>query len=345
MDAALLPDLRYMETGSTSAPFNLAVEELITEGLGLDDPGIFMLWQNAPSVIIGRHQNARSEVNLPELEKRGIDLVRRLTGGGAVYHDLGNVNFTFVLPRRPGEKELGAAELLAPLIDCFAKLGVTARMEGRNDLSIPGRGKFSGLAGRRLPGKFLLHGTILYDVDLGVLEEVLLVDPEKYRSKGVASVRARVANLNEYLSIGLPELWAAMRGAYATKTLPLPEGLPDAAKALAARRYANPAWNVGQSPPGDITLKRRFPFGSLELRLGTRGNLIRECVITGDFLTPEKGSDEIPVDALASALTGLPADAPAAWAAAWDDFDLGRVFHAAGPDSGAEVGEWLRTAV
>ena len=330
----------YYETGSTSAPFNLAVEELLVESMDANGPGCFMLWQNGPSVIVGRHQNTRSEVNLPELEKRGIGLVRRLTGGGAVYHDLGNINFTFILPRDQG-KEPETRELLQPLVDYLGGLGIKAGMEGRNDLSIPGYGKFSGLAGRRLPGKFLLHGTLLYDVDVSILEQVLLVDPEKYRSKGVASVRARVTNLKPLLPVSLQELWAGIRNAYGAKQSPLPENIREKAHSLAAVRYANTDWNIGASPPGDIVLKRRFPFGALELRLATCKERISSAILTGDFLSPDSG-DEIPVSRLCDVLVGLPADEPQKWATAWRQFPMNRVFY--GRAETEEITQWLATA-
>lgn len=337
----MLEQCAYYETGSTEAAFNLAVEELLVERMRPGDQGCFMLWQNAPSVIIGRHQNARSEVNLPELQRRGIALVRRLTGGGAVYHDLGNVNFTFVLPREEG-KDPEVRELMQPLLSYLASFGVSAGMRGRNDLTLDGEdgsgGKFSGMAGRRIPGAFLLHGTLLYDVDLSVLEKVLLVDPEKYRSKGVASVRARVVNLRSFLPVSLETFIAGVRDAYGAKPAPLPEAVRLEARNLAARRYANPAWNIGESPPGDIVLKRRFPFGSLELRLATRKGSITGAFLNGDFLTPGSG-DEIPVERLPEALIGLPADQPEAWGAAWRRFPMDRVFHG-GPDTD-DVANWL----
>ena len=336
----MLSHCAYYETESTSAPFNLAVEEVLVESMEAEAPGCFMLWQNGPSVIVGRHQNTRSEVNLPELKKRGIDLVRRLTGGGAVYHDLGNINFTFILPRGHG-KEPETRELLQPLVNYLDGFGIKAGMEGRNDLSIPGRGKFSGLAGRRLPGKFLLHGTLLYDVDVSVLEQVLLVDPEKYRSKGVASVRARVTNLKPLLPVSLKELWEGIRNAYGAQISPLPKEIREKANALAMVRYACPDWNIGESPPGDIVLKRRFPFGSLELRLATHKESISSALLTGDFLSPDYGT-EISATQLSDALVGLPANKPQEWAAAWQKFPMDRIFYGyAGPE---EITLWLATA-
>ncbi len=177
-----MQDWLFFETNSTWAPYNLAMEEVLVENLSLfEGRPCFLLWQNSPAVIIGRFQNSRAEVNLEELKKRNIELVRRMTGGGAVYHDLGNINFSFILPQLPQQK-INNLDILQPLIDVLKKMGVPAEMEGRNDLSIKGEqsGKFSGLAYRQLIRKYQLHGTMMYDVDLSVLEHVLRVDPEKY---------------------------------------------------------------------------------------------------------------------------------------------------------------------
>lgn len=332
----MLNKLTYYETGSTDPAFNLALEQALGESeLG---QALFMLWQNEPAVIIGRHQNAWSEVNLSVLEERGIKLVRRLTGGGAVYHDLGNLNFTFILPCPQG-KEPSQKCILRPLLDYFGALGLKVIMEGRNDISLKGCGKISGLASRRLPGKFLLHGTILYDVNLDVLSEVLLVDPAKYRSKGVQSVRARVCNLREHADISLAELEQGIKLSYPIEPLPLPAQVRDRAGELKSRRYANAAWNLGMSPPGDICLSTRFSFGSVQLNLATTGAVISQARITGDFLTSNAADRPIEVEELAQALIGLPAHDPKTWAAAWSRFDFSRVFFNCA--DGAEIIAWL----
>ena len=335
--------LLYHETGSTDPAFNLALEEALAEAEC--SAGRLLLWQNAPAVIIGRHQNACAEVNLPALKKWGVQLVRRLTGGGAVYHDLGNLNFTFILPLGRME-EISPAQVLAPMLDYLSSLGLDVGMEGRNDITLKGGGKISGLASRRLPGKFLLHGTLLYDVNLTRLADVLLVDPAKYRSKGVQSVRARVCNLRGHTDISLQALWQGIRAAYAppaaagpAPAAPLPLPLVERAKKLQAERYTQDSWNLGMSPPGDICLAGRFAFGSLELYLGVRGSRINQARICGDFLTAHASGPLPEVEALAQALLGLPAHAPETWAAAWQKFDFSRIFlHC---KQGEEILDWL----
>ncbi|MDR0621750.1 MAG: lipoate--protein ligase [Deltaproteobacteria bacterium] len=337
-----MDQISYFETGTTWAPQNLATEEALSLAVSQGFPGGFMLWQNAPSVIIGRHQNAFSEVNIHELKtKRGNDLVRRMTGGGAVYHDLGNLNFSFILSLRDRPEPTNQA-FLAPLIDYFKSLGLSVVMEGRNDLSIAKVGKFSGLAGRRFQNGWQLHGTIMYDVDMSVLEKVLLVDPAKFRGKGVASVRARVTNLKPHLSpsITLSDLWAGIQGAYGYPAKPLPYDIQRLALKLTEEKYGQDAWNIGQSPPADLLLKNRFPFGALELHLSVANNKIQAAKLTGDFLTPSDQTEQIPVDRLEAALLTLPADDRALWAKAWHDLNLKRAFY--GQVDQTEIENWLK---
>ena len=350
-----MQNLIYLETNSTDPAFNLALEEVLLESIqppSLINPktglltwsdkaespfsGYFLLWQNSPAVIIGRHQNARAEVNLPELARRGITLTRRPTGGGAVYHDLGNLNFTFLLPQSPNQK-IQPEEILAPLLNYLASLGIRAKMQGRNDISITlpdgSSAKISGLASRQLAGRYQLHGTILFEVDLNVLSDVLLVDPAKYKSKGVASVKARVSNLKSYLNLDLASLWAGIKQAYQPyqRNGGMPASIPQAlykqAQSLAASKYRQECWNIGQSPPGDIVLKQRFSFGSLELYLATKKNLITCAQIGGDFLTPSNTQGQIAPEILAQALIGLPANQPDSWGKAWSKYDMTQIFH------------------
>ncbi len=337
----MLKNMVYYESGSTDPAFNLALEEALAEHVRPGGPGCFMLWQNASAVIIGRHQNARAEVNLPELACRNIKMVRRLTGGGTVYHDLGNLNFTFILPQKK-EEQITNNELLAPLLGFLGSLGLEAGMEGRNDVTLKGKGKISGLASRQAPGKYLLHGTILYNVDMSALGAVLLVDPAKYKSKGVHSVRARVTNLLEHAEISLPDLWQGIRRAYPAKDGALPAPVQALAARLKKERYSQDAWNLGMSPPGDIRLAARFPFGSLELNIATRGSAISAAQITGDFLTPSNTEEQIPVTGLAQALIGLPSHDHSAWAEAWENFDFSRIFYNC--KNGGEILAWLRQA-
>ncbi|MBR4256441.1 MAG: lipoate--protein ligase family protein, partial [Clostridia bacterium] len=178
----------------TDPYFNLASEQYL---LDTEEDDVFMLWRNRPSVIIGRNQNAYAEINRGFVTDNDIAVVRRLTGGGAVFHDLGNINFTFIT-KKGGADALDFARFCQPVIDALRALGVPAELSGRNDMTADGR-KFSGNAQCVYNGRVMHHGTLLFDADMNSMAGALNVDPEKMKSKGVKSVRARVCNLREFL--------------------------------------------------------------------------------------------------------------------------------------------------
>ena len=181
-------------TGSKDPYYNLACEEYL---LLHSDEDIFMLWQNEPTVVLGKNQNIYAEVDLEYTEKNKIHVVRRITGGGAVYHDGGNVNYTFITSREHAEV-LDFAYFTAPIREALEHWGVKAELSGRNDLLVDGL-KFSGNAQHATKERILHHGTLLFDSDLSVLSKALKPDNEKLKSKGIASVRSRVTNLRPLL--------------------------------------------------------------------------------------------------------------------------------------------------
>ena len=182
---------------STTDPYwNLAAEEYLLTALS--EP-VFRLWRNAPSVIVGRYQNAAAEINSEYVRTRGIPVVRRLTGGGAVFHDLGNVNYTFIDRKVEGEDTAAMfRRFTAPVISALRSLGVEASLEGRNDLVISGR-KFSGNAVCVHGGRVLQHGTLLFSASVADLSGALNTRPEKFIGKSVQSNRSRVTNISEHL--------------------------------------------------------------------------------------------------------------------------------------------------
>ena len=206
---------------------------------------------------------------------------------------------------------------------------------------LPASAKISGLASRQLPGCYQLHGTILFDVDLSLLEQVLLVDPAKYKTKGVASVKARVTNLKPYLKLTLNEFWAGIKHAYQPHSALPSQTLIQQAKDLVASKYSQYSWNIGQSPPANIILKQRFSFGSLELHLATQKNHICAAKITGDFIlhAPFEPQAQNIVNCLSQALVGLPVCHPKLWAKAWSSFDLDNIF--LGQVNKQEILTWL----
>ena len=181
-------------TGSRDPYYNLACEEYL---LRYSDEDVFMLWQNEPTVVLGKNQNIYAEVDLDYTETQGIHVVRRITGGGAVYHDEGNVNYTFITSRERASV-LDFAHFTAPIVEALEHWGVKAELSGRNDLLADGL-KFSGNAQHATDKRILHHGTLLFDSDLAVLSKALKPDPEKLRNKGIASVRSRVTNLKTLL--------------------------------------------------------------------------------------------------------------------------------------------------
>ena len=179
--------MKFLRNTSTDPHFNMSFDEYCLQRLPSDDC-VFYLWQNRPSVIIGHNQDARREVNLEYLQEHGIVLARRVTGGGAVYHDLQNLNYSIV-GRRPR---------IDVIVEALRSLGVPAELTGRNDIFVEGR-KVSGFARSVYHQRELIHGTLMYDVDIDVLTRALDTPESKLNRKGVASVRSRVANLKDYL--------------------------------------------------------------------------------------------------------------------------------------------------
>ena len=179
--------MKYLINSSTDPHFNMSLDEYCLEQVPSDEP-FFYLWRNRPAVIIGLNQNAYSEVNLDYLNRHGIILARRVTGGGAVYHDLQNMNYTII----------GKQVTPQPMVEALRSLGVPAELTGRNDIFVEGR-KVSGYARRVWHDREIVHGTLMYNVDLETLSRALDTPGSKMNAKGIASVRSHVANLKEYL--------------------------------------------------------------------------------------------------------------------------------------------------
>lgn len=268
--------MKYLINNSTDPYFNMAFDEYCLENLPSGEV-FFYLWRNAPSVIIGLNQNAYGEVNLPYLESHGIKLARRVTGGGAVYHDLQNMNYTFV----------GRGVSPEPFVAALRELGVEAELTGRNDIYVDGR-KVSGYARRVWHDREIVHGTMMYDVDIDTLTGVLNVGGSKLESKGIASVRSRVANLRDFLpqfdsldqvQQALHEILAAGDGEYR---------LDDAALAqirkIADERFATWEWIYGHSKEAQFHRSAKLPCGTVEVSFSVDGGLIASIGFDGDFL-------------------------------------------------------------
>ena len=188
--------MKYIINHSNDTAFNIALEEYAFKHL-LDEDQIFLLWINKPSIIVGRHQNTIEEINRDYVRENGIEVVRRISGGGAVYHDLNNLNYT-IISKEDENKAFDFKSFSTPVINTLAELGVKAEFTGRNDLEIDGK-KFCGNAQAYINGRIMHHGCLLFDVDLSVLANALKVSKDKFESKGVKSVRARVTNIIDEL--------------------------------------------------------------------------------------------------------------------------------------------------
>lgn len=291
--------MRYLVNNCTDACRNMAFDEFVLENLPLDEP-VFYLWRNAPSVIIGLNQSAYAEVNLPYLESKGIALARRVTGGGAVYHDLQNLNYTIVGKSR--DLNADYPDYLHFVVNALRVLGVPAELSGRNDIMVEGR-KCSGYAKRVWKDRLMVHGTLMFDVDLETLREVLSVPGSKMAASGIASVRSKVANLREFLPrfrdvLALKDaLHGILAGADTEVTLDTAQ--QDAIDRMADEKFRTWDWIYGKSPEAQFRSSRKFACGTVELSWSVRHGLLEDVRFGGDFL------GNLPAEGLAARLNGI----------------------------------------
>ena len=278
--------MRYIKNVSTNPYYNMAFDEYCLESLSINEP-VFYLWQNRPAVIVGFNQEVNTEVNLDYLKENGIDLVRRVTGGGAVYHDLGNLNYTIV--GRSEDLERDYPEYASIMAKALQSLGVPATLSGRNDILVEGR-KVSGFAKRVCKNRLMVHGTLMYNVDVDVLTKVLNPSNTKLQSKGIASVRSRVANLCEYLP-NIPDIQTFSKQLeeilshhYQDTEYQLSEEDLANIQLLTDQKFATWEWNYGRSPKATLTHSARLACGTVEIHLTLAENRISSCRFGGDFL-------------------------------------------------------------
>ncbi len=281
--------MKYIKNDSINPYFNLALEEYVLKNLSPEEE-YFILWQNKPSVIIGKHQNTIEEINRQYVKENNIDVVRRLSGGGAVYHDLGNLNFTFVI-QNVQKEFLDFKKLTLPVIKSLNKLGIEAQLSGRNDLTIDGK-KFSGNAQYIYKDRLLHHGTLLFDANLDRLQHALNVKSDKIVSKGIKSVRSRVTNIRNHLKdkISIHEFMALLKKyifEFEEQDIVEYELSEKDIKniwRMVEEKYATWEWNYGQSPSFNFKNSRRFDGGKVEVLLEVKDGTVNECKIYGDFL-------------------------------------------------------------
>ena len=279
--------MRYIINNCTDPFFNIALEEYCLMHV---NPGedYFMLWQNEPSIIVGQNQNTLEEINQHFVKERGIKVVRRISGGGAVYHDLGNLNFTFISRMGPG-MTIDFSIFASPVIKVLKELGVDAMLMGRNDIVAYNK-KISGNAQRLYRGRFLQHGTLLFDVNISDLAEALNVSLDKIESKGIKSIRSRVGNIREFLkeNMTIDEfrglLQRRLSDDYRSEEISLSEKELLRVSETARRKFASWDWTYGKSPPFNYRFEKRFPGGKVGVFIHIKEGLIKECKFYGDYL-------------------------------------------------------------
>lgn len=286
---------------STDPYFNIATDEYILKHM---DEDCFMLWRNDNAIIVGAYQNTLAEINYEYVREHNISVVRRMSGGGAVYHDLGNLNFSFTKSGK--DSNLSDFEKFTrPIVNVIRDLGVDARFEGKNDLMIDGR-KFSGNAAHIFKNKILHHGTLLFSSEMRNVAEALNVNPVKYQDKAIKSVPKRVTNISEHLpvKISLEEFTKKIMD-YVVENFPdtrmyqFTEEDNIAIRKLRDEKYATREWNFGKSPDYAFKKAVRTNGGLLEMNLDAKNGVIEHVKIFGDFFS-EKGIEEVE-----AALTGV----------------------------------------
>ncbi|MDZ5470227.1 lipoate--protein ligase [Bacillus sp. 31A1R] len=273
--------------GITNPKINLAIEEYALKNLDINETYL-LFYINEPSIIIGKNQNTIEEINTEYVEEQGIHVVRRLSGGGAVYHDLGNLNFSFIT-KDDGESFHNFQKFTEPVIEALKQLGVNAELSGRNDILAEGR-KISGNAQFSTKGRMFSHGTLLFDSEIDSVVSALKVKKDKIESKGIKSIRSRVANISEFLTekITIEEfksliLQSIFGGLDQVQEYKLTEEDWNNIHKLSEERYQNWDWNYGKSPKFNLQHSHRFPVGQVDIRLEVNKGLIDHCKIYGDF--------------------------------------------------------------
>jgi len=277
-----------IQNNITNPYFNLAAEEYVLRNF---KENCFMLWRNKPSIIVGKHQNTLAEINFEYVKENNIDVVRRLSGGGAVFHDLGNLNFTFIQNVEGNDNLVDFKKYTKPIIEVLHQLGINARFEGRNDIMVDGK-KISGNAEHIFKKRVLHHGTLLFSSVISDLSKALKVNPLKYHDKGVKSVRSRVTNISDYLL----EKMTVME--FRDKILSYILDSDDKAKIykysendieqinqLVKDKYSTWKWNFGYSPKYNFEKSVVTKNGRFEIQMNIEKGFIKNIKILGDLLT------------------------------------------------------------
>ncbi|ATP41759.1 lipoate--protein ligase [Solibacillus sp. R5-41] len=274
--------------GITDPRINLAIEEYVLKNMDIEKDDYLLFYINQPSIIIGKNQNTIEEINTDYVEANDVIVVRRLSGGGAVYHDLNNLNFSF-LTKDDGNSFNNYKKFTQPVVDALSKLGVNSELSGRNDILAEGK-KVSGNAQYSTRGRMFSHGTLMFNLDIDAVVSSLKVKQDKIESKGIKSVRSRVANIIDFLpekitveQFRLEILKSIFDGEENIQYYELAEADWAEIHEISKNRYQQWDWNYGKSPRFNIQKSQRFPSGSIDIRLEVSKGIIEEVTIFGDF--------------------------------------------------------------
>ena len=295
----------YIESDSTDPYYNLALEEYVFEDLDKGEE-FLILWQNANSIIVGKYQNTAEEVNQSFVDEHHIRVARRLSGGGAVYHDTGNLNYTLIVDQK-NNPDFNFSLFVIPVIEALRELGVNAEFNGRNDLTIGGR-KFSGQSQYAKGGRIMHHGCIMLDSNLENVQDALRVKAAKFESKSIKSVRSRVTTINEHAPspISMETFKETLKrhvlstnngGTYKLT----PEDTAEIER-LARDKYSTWDWNYGRSPACSIRRDAHFEGGLICVQMNVEYGSVSDIHFSGDFF----GNRDL--SQLEQSLIGLPLD-------------------------------------
>lgn len=276
----------YLETKSRDPYYNLAFEEYVFEKLDRSH-AYFLLWQNSNTIVVGKYQNTAEEINQGVVYEKGIRVARRLSGGGAVYHDDGNLNFTFIVDAGNIE-DFQFEAFVKPVVKTLEKMGVKAEFNGRNDITIDGM-KFSGNSQYMKHGRIMHHGCIMLDSNLASVADALRVRAAKFESKSVKSVRSRVTTINAHTAhkYTMEEFKKLLVETIAEtnelEKLELTEEQKLEIEQLRKEKYATWEWNYGKSPKYNMRYEKKFPSGLVSVYLNAEGGRIQDIHFYGDF--------------------------------------------------------------
>ncbi|MEB7659760.1 lipoate--protein ligase [Staphylococcus xylosus] len=279
--------MKFISNNNITDPtINLAMEEYVLKNMPKDD-SYFLFYINRPSIIIGKNQNTIEEVNQSYIDEQGIDVVRRISGGGAVYHDTGNLNFSFVTDD-DGNSFHNFQKFTEPIVEALKSLGVDAKLSGRNDIQV-GEAKISGNAMVKVKDRMFSHGTLMLNSELDEVQNALKVNPAKIKSKGIKSVRSRVANISEFLDepIDIDEfkeiILKSIFGETQVEEYKLTDEDWQKIEKLSNEKYRTWEWNYGRNPKYNFEREEKFEKGFVQIKLDVKKGRIEHAKIFGDF--------------------------------------------------------------